>query len=140
MTLRPMTMADADKMLEWKNYPETRKYSILTPDEITKEDHYAWLEKNLDGFKVILNRRTGVVVGAIRVVDDQVSIWIDQAFRKLGKATWILQHHAQRGMTAKIVDGNIGSMRAFIRAGFLPVSYATVERRNIGYYNLQKCY
>jgi hypothetical protein len=43
--LRPMTIADADKMLTWKNYPETRQFAIASHEEIKREDHLQWLEK-----------------------------------------------------------------------------------------------
>lgn len=121
MKLRPLTMADADKMLELKNYPETRQFALASHDEIKKEDHYKWLEENLQYFQAIVDGEN--MVGAIRIQDYEISIWIDKDFWKRGIATYILQHISKRGMTAKIVNANIGSMRAFIRAGFEPSSY-----------------
>lgn len=122
MTLRPMTMDDADKMLEWKNYPETIASAIVTIGPIKKEDHYKWLAEHLSEFRVMV-KYEGEIVGAIRINNNEISIWIDRAWWKHGIATWVLQHEAERGMTAKIVISNVGAMRAFIRAGFLPKTF-----------------
>lgn len=121
MNLRQMTMADADKMLEWKNYPETRQYAIVTHDEIKKEDHYRWLSQRLNEFQIAHDGED--IRGAVRINDNEISVWVDRKFWKMGTATWILQTIAKRGMTAKIVEGNVGSMVAFIRAGFEPISF-----------------
>ena len=118
MQLRKMTMQDADKMLEWKNYPETRQYAIVTHDEIKKEDHYKWLEQNLQYFQVI-----GDQMGAVRIQDGEISVWIDREHWSKGIAAYVLEQVCEIGMTARIVAGNVASMRAFIRAGFEPVSY-----------------
>jgi len=122
MQLRKMTMSDADFMLQLKNYPETRKFSLVTPFEIKKEDHYAYLENNLQHFQVIEDN-AGEPVGVLRIRDNEVSIWIDKQCWSRGVATYILQHQCDRNMFAKIVEGNIASMRCFIRAGFLPKSF-----------------
>ena len=53
MNLRPMTMKDSDKMLEMKNYPETRKYTIVSSDEIKRKDHIKYIEANLQYFQVV---------------------------------------------------------------------------------------
>lgn len=142
MKLRPMTMDDADLLLEMKNYPETRKFSISTPNEIKKEDHYKWLEKNIQYFQAIVTEEK--MVGAIRIQDYEISIWVHRDLWDNGIATYILQHVSKRGMTAKIVEGNIGSMRAFQRAGFEPSSYIVPNRETEwseitpGYYIFKK--
>lgn len=46
ITLRAATMADAPRLLAWRNDPATRTAS-LTPDEVSRQDHMAWLEKTL---------------------------------------------------------------------------------------------
>ena len=121
MNLRPMTIEDADKMLKWKNYPETRKFTIVSNVEIKREDHIKYLEKNLQYFQII--RVEGEVIGAIRVKDNEIAIWIDREFWGCGFATEAIKTFSVKGMTAKIVSGNISSMRAFIKAGYLPESY-----------------
>lgn len=121
MILRPMLMADADKMLELKNYPETRLFSIITKGEIQPDAHYRWLEKNIQFFQII--ELTDKTVGAIRIQNNEVSIWIDKIYWGMGVATQILKRVAKEGMIAKIVNGNVGSFKAFVRAGFVPVAY-----------------
>lgn len=121
MILRPMVMSDADKMLELKNYPETRLFSITTKAEIQKEAHYRWLENNLQYFQVI--ELTDKTVGAIRIHNTEISIWIEKRYWGMGVATEIIKRVAQPGMMAKVVNGNVGSFKAFVRAGFVPASY-----------------
>lgn len=113
-----MTIEDADKMLEWKNYSETRQFAIASHDEITKEAHYEWLKNNLQYFQII-----GDGIGAVRIQDNEVSIWVDRGYRGYGVAAMVLELVSEKGMTAKIVDGNVASMRSFIKAGFIPTSH-----------------
>jgi RimJ/RimL family protein N-acetyltransferase len=147
MKLRPMTMDDADKMLEWKNNPETRKYSIVSRHEIKKEDHYKWLKKNLRYFRVIesptINIQDGdnqypAPVGAVRIQDNEISIWIDRMYWGNHIASYIIEKVSEKGMTCKIVCANIASMRAFINAGFKPISFHRTGNVFIEYYILQK--
>lgn|SRR3990167_3766689 len=126
MKLRPMTMKDSDKMLEWKNYPETRQFAIVSHNEINREDHVRWLEKNIQYFRVIDG-----LIGAVRIQDNEISLWIDRSFWGQGLATQVIKLVSKPGMVAKIVAGNIGSLKAFIRAGYEPVSYQN------GYYIFQ---
>lgn len=130
--LRPMLMSDAEKLLTWKNYQETRRFAIIAKEEISLADHLKWLSDNLKYFRIIEDNG-GEPVGAIRITDDKdVSIWIDRNFWGRGIATYVLQHECDRSNWCKIVAGNIGSMRAFIRAGFLPTSFQD------GYYIFKK--
>ena len=122
MQLRKMTMQDADKMLEWKNYPETREYAIATHDEIKKADHYKWLEQNLQYFQVIPNI-SGGVIGFIRIENNEISIWLDREYWGKGIASFYLEEISEKGMFCKIVDGNISSFRSFLNAGFKPIAH-----------------
>ena|SRR3990167_6002588 len=137
MNLRPMTIEDADKMLEWKNYPETRKFTIATDVEIKKEDHLKYIENNLQYFQMI--RVEGEVVGAVRIKDNEIAIWIDRSFWGYGFASEAIKMVSTKDMIAKIVEGNISSMRAFIKAGYLPKEYKQepynpLNGRMVGYY------
>lgn len=133
MNLRQMTMEDADKMLEWKNYAETRQFAIKTRAEIKREDHLKFLAENLDQFKII--RVEGEVVGAVRINDNEISIWIDRQFWGYGFATEAIKTVSVKGMIAKIVDGNIASMRAFIKAGYFPKEIVRGEYTIVGQTN-----
>lgn len=123
-------MEDADKMLEWKNYSETRAYSIQSSRIIERDTHYEWLAKNIQYFQIIQDVQ---ILGAIRIQDDEISIWIDREHRKKGIAKYIIDKVSYQGMIAKIVNGNIYSFRAFLDAGFKPTRYEAD-----GYYILQK--
>lgn len=136
MLLRPMTMADADKMLEWKNYSETRKFSIISNLVIDRNKHMDWLLEHLDQFQVIQGSNN--TIGAIRINNDEISIWIDRTFRSQGIASYIIEQVAKPGMIAKIVEGNVSSMRAFIKAGFMPTAYYHVYPSNIPSYYIFK--
>ena len=125
MNLRPMTMADSDKMLEWKNYPETRKFAIYTHDEIKKEDHEEWLKNYFIWFQVIENNKEPI--GAVRIIGNELSIWIDRKFWGLGIATRVIKRVSQTGMYARIVNGNAASLRAFVKSGFIPVAHSAVD-------------
>lgn len=116
--LRPMTMEDAEFMLELKNYEETRQFAIVAKGVIQMEDHVKWLEKNVRYFQVIQGEYEPM--GAIRVQDDEVSVWVHRDFRGQGIAKEAVREVVKEGMTAKIVNGNIASMRTFIDVGFKP--------------------
>ena len=126
-----MSMDDSDFMLEMKNYPETRQFAIATHDEVKKEDHEIWLPNNIQYFQVIEDENKNRL-GALRIQDNEISIWINRKYRQSGIATAAINMVSTPGIIAKIVDGNIGSFRAFINAGFKPI-----EHRD-NYYILQK--
>lgn len=128
--LRKMTMEDADLLLSWKNYPETREFAIVSHEIIERENHLKWLEKNIQYFQII--EETGVECGAIRIQDNEISIWIDRELWGLGYAQDAINLASQKGYTAKIVAGNIASMRCFIKCGYLPISFQD------GYFIFQK--
>jgi len=116
-----MAMSDADFMLTLKNYPETRKFAIASHDEIKKEDHYKWLEKNIQHFQII--ELVDKAIGAVRIQEGEISIWIDRDMWGKRVATIVLNSLAEKGMWCKIVNGNVASFKAFVRAGFVPVQY-----------------
>lgn len=122
MRFRPMNMGDAKKMFEWKNYKETREYAIAHNKRIKWDNHLKWLKANLHYFKIINDG-----VGAIRVQDKEVSIWIDRKYWGKGLGTQAIKMLSKKGYTAKIVQGNIASQKAFIKAGYKP--FYTVWRK-----------
>jgi RimJ/RimL family protein N-acetyltransferase len=125
ITLRKMRLSDADFMLELKNLPETRQYAIASNKEIKKSAHLEWLPKNIQYFKVIegIDENGRHRLGAVRVQDNEVSIWVSRDHRGKQIAQRVLHQMAEIGMVAKIVSGNIPSMRTFIGAGFKPVEF-----------------
>lgn len=146
-SFRPMTMDDADFMLELKNYEETRDFAIFSHDVVKREDHIKFLEKNVDQFRVIfeppdtstniklMNEGIEIAtrsVGAFRINGLEVSIWISRRFRGKQIALKTLNQIKFKGMIARIVDGNIASMRTFVKAGFIPKDHKD------NYYILEK--
>ena len=125
-----MTMLDADRMLAWKNYPETRRFAIVSHAIIKRKNHLEWLAKNIQFFRMVVEK--GRVCGAVRVQGREVSIWIDRKFWGRGLATRVVKKVSKKGSVAKIVAGNIDSLRCFIKAGYLPVSFRD------GYYVFRK--
>jgi RimJ/RimL family protein N-acetyltransferase len=117
-----MVMLDSDFMLELKNLPETRQYAILSDKEIKKEDHEKWLEKNIQYFQIIegIDDEGEYRLGVIRIQNQEVSIWIARAHRGKQIAQRVVQRVSDIGMNAKIVIGNIPSLRTFIGAGYRP--------------------
>lgn len=118
MKLRPMTMDDARLMLRWKNYSETRRFAIKSKGVIKLKDHLMWLKDNIHLFLIINDS-----AGAIRRENGEISVWIDRSMRGKGLAVKAIRRVSKKGDWAKIVDGNIASMRCFIKAGFLPATH-----------------
>ncbi len=122
MTLRPMLMSDSDFMLELKNDPQTRAYAILSHDEIKREDHIDWLQQNVQYFQVVEeHNHVPIRVAAIRFFDNEISVWVHEKYRGMGYAASAIKRVRKNLSTAKIVIGNISSIRAFIKADFRPV-------------------
>ena len=124
-----MTLEDADFMLALKNDPITRQFAIVSHEEIKREDHIRFLKVHLPEFKVI-EKYDFTKVGVIRVsLEHEVSIWLAPEFREYGIASRVLRNEIGRPLIypgvhwCKIVNGNIASFRAFIKAGFKPSEY-----------------
>ena len=66
MTLRPATLADADRLLAWRNDPLTRAMSI-NQNEVKFADHIAWLKRRLAaGNPPWIYEVAGIAVGTVR--------------------------------------------------------------------------
>lgn len=131
--LRKATLEDAEILLNWKNDPETRKWAIVTHDKIKMENHIKWLEKHYKEIAIITDGEKDY--GNIRINKEEIAIVIDKKYRGYGLAKKVLSKIETKRI-AKIVDGNIASMRLFISAGFKPVAHK--YKNGIGYYVLQQ--
>jgi len=135
--LRPATIKDANILLEWKNDPTMRKFSIKTHDEIKLEDHLKWLEKHLSEIYIIEDADNllydGIAYGDIRFEGDEIAIKLDPKFRGagIGSRALHLAMKMKKHLVAKIVNGNIASMNLFTSCGFKFKSYED------GYYVLE---
>lgn len=131
--VRAATMADAENLLKWKNDPTMRKYSIVTNKKIAMKDHLKWLAKHLHEIFII-----GEDFGDVRVSDGEIAIKIAPEHRGKGYGIQALQamDRRYRGLIAKIVDGNVASMRLFIKNKYSPIGHKVTN--GVGYYILKK--
>lgn len=121
MRLRPATTHDSDFLLMLKNDPVMRRFSVVTHDEIKKVDHLKWLKKHLKEIWIIVHGVTDV--GMLRISKEkEISINICPEWRGKGVGFYALQFCTQN-VWAKIVNGNVASMRLFLSAGFKITGY-----------------
>lgn len=138
VALRPATIADASNLFKWKNDETMRKYSIQTTKKITMAQHLLWLRKHLKETQIIMYNN--IPVGDIRISGNEVAIKIDKNYRGMGIAKGALSKILVDGLIVKIVDGNIASMRTFVKLGFIPIFHKTKKNKDgdlINYYILK---
>lgn len=122
MILRPATMEDADFLLRLKNDPVMRKFAVVTHKRIKKADHLKWLKKNLHTISILTS--PDEYMGMLRITDDkEVSINVAPEHRGKGLGGAILKKFCPKGVWAKIVNGNVPSMRIFLDNGFKITGY-----------------
>jgi len=137
LSLRPITDADTDDIVRWRNDPEVWKY-FLFREPFTPEMHRAWLRTKVQTGKVIqyiiVERETGRSVGSVyyRDIDEknesaEYGIFIGEAFargRGLGTETArlftafglnVLRLHR---ISLKVLGGNDIARRSYEKAGF----------------------
>lgn len=134
IVLRPATMADAERLLAWRNDPVARANS-LDGGEIALEQHRAWLARVLaDPMHLVLvgeiaGRPFGVVRFASRGDASRVSIALGAAERGRGLGGRLLAegcarlfaaHPEVETIEADILPGNVASQRIFSACGFAP--------------------
>lgn len=119
--LRKATFEDADYLLALKNDKVMRKFAVVTNSKIRKADHLKWLKDNIDTVSIILYK--GERAGMFRVTEDrEVSINIDPLMRGQGLGGKVLKLCPKK-VWAKIVNGNVPSMRIFLANGFKITGY-----------------
>lgn len=76
MILRPVTIQDADMLLEWRNDAETRAASHNTA-EVSPVDHIAWLGRVIHNprRRLFIAEEDGRPVGTVRADFDETGIW-----------------------------------------------------------------
>lgn len=128
--LRLATFDDADFLLELKNDPVMRKFAVVTHNKIKKSDHLKWLESNIGSIFIVTQR--GWKIGMFRIANGEVSINIHPTARGQGIGSKVLKRFCPKGVWAKIVDGNVASMKLFLNNGFKIVDHKD------NYYILEK--
>ena len=109
--LRPATLADTERLLAWRNDPETQQQSKI-PGEVFMPEHTAWLHKTLDDPRIRLRIALlgDTPVGSVRANADGAG-WI---------LSWTVSP-AARGrnvgyrMVARMIDELSGTVRADIK-------------------------
>lgn len=131
LRLRPAGMADAARLLAWRNDPATRAASVDT-DEVDLDTHTAWLDRSLARTDRLLfigeAARTDQPVGALRFDEVEPGLWevsitIAPELRGLGWSGKLLAegvaHMASASaLTARVRTENERSLRLFDEAGF----------------------
>lgn len=133
VTIRHATMDDADTLYEWRNDPDTIRFSTSNAG-VSKDDHLVWLERKLVSEETMMligcDSASGEALGIVRFDAHDENFWIvsinlspswrgqklaspllDKAIEFFGK-----KHTAI--VTAYVKQDNIVSRRCFERSGF----------------------
>ena len=137
VSLRPITDADTDDIVRWRNDPEVRQFFIFR-EPFTPEMHRAWLKNRVAAGQVIqyiiVDRASGKSVGSVYFRDvDPVSesaeygIFIGEADgRGRGVGTETARLFTAFGLdvlrlhriSLKVLGGNEVARRSYEKAGF----------------------
>lgn len=133
--LRSATAEDCELVFRWANDPQTRAASFH-PTFISWEEHCRWFAEQLADPAHVFLIAVGVEgqpLGQVRFAMDMdeavISITLAGEFRGVGLGARLIRHACQQVMAAKplrkikalIREENSLSIRAFSKAGFLPV-------------------
>lgn len=122
ISLRQATMKDAVFLLMLKNDRVMRQFAVVTNKKIKKKDHIRWLKDHVDEMKIVMvgTKKAGMM----RISKDrEVSINLHPKFRGKGLGGQILVNYCPSGVWAKIVNGNLASMKLFLNNDFKIVDY-----------------
>ncbi|KKO47039.1 hypothetical protein WG68_03680 [Arsukibacterium ikkense] len=123
--LRFATMADAERLLHWRNDADTRRFS-LNPEQVTEQQHRHWLQQSLSNpqRRLYIAEYAGQPVGTVRVdstADSHRISWTVAAEcrgKGLAKAmVKLLVSQLTGKIIAEILSDNIASARVAEFAG-----------------------
>jgi RimJ/RimL family protein N-acetyltransferase len=132
LSLRPATAGDSERLLEWRNDPQTRTMAVVQA-AVARAAHERWLTVRLGDADTLLTivEQDGEPVGTVRLDrhgpdEAELSITIAPTARGRGLARPAIElgvEHARREwgvarVTARIRPENAASLRAFAAAGF----------------------
>ena len=141
VTFRRARGADAERLLAWRNDPETRRW-YLQRSRVPRRDHEGWLAMKLAdrSCRIYIVEERGVPVGQMRIERAgrgaaEMSLSVDGAARSRGIGTAMLKRAeaaARRELRVKkllahVRPENVPSAIAFLRAGF---RFTGLERRD----------
>jgi UDP-2,4-diacetamido-2,4,6-trideoxy-beta-L-altropyranose hydrolase/UDP-4-amino-4,6-dideoxy-N-acetyl-beta-L-altrosamine N-acetyltransferase len=151
---RPMTHADLEAVLTWRNHPDVRRY-MLTQHEITLEEHAAWFERaRLDATRCLLIvEEDGKALGFVQfsgVHPEGVSDWgfyaapgaLRGSGRKLGRAAldYAFNQLALRKVRGQAMSHNEASIRLHEALGFQREGARREQSHDEGQYHELLCY
>jgi RimJ/RimL family protein N-acetyltransferase len=132
ITLRRARSEDAERLLQWRNDPETRRW-YLQRARVPRRDHEGWLSLKLNdrGCRIYIVEERGVPVGQLRIERvgpsaAEVSLSVDAAARGRGIGSTMLKRAAAAArrelrvakLLAHVRPENVPSAVAFLKAGF----------------------
>jgi RimJ/RimL family protein N-acetyltransferase len=141
ITLRRARSEDAERLLQWRNDPETRRW-YLQRARVPRRDHEGWLSMKLADrdCRIYIVEQRGTPVGQMRIertgpAAAEVSLSVDVAARGRGIGAEMLKRaaaQARRELRAKkllahVRRENVPSAIAFLKAGF---RFTGLERCN----------
>jgi RimJ/RimL family protein N-acetyltransferase len=140
LRLRPANSADALKLWQWRNEPDTRAASFDS-EPIAYGDHARWLEAKLNDenvFVLIAVAGGEAEIGYVRLDRHgdsvEVNLSLDRSRRGRGLGTSAIRAATEYAvdtlgigrLTARVKPENTASVRAFRAAGFIPSERASV--------------
>lgn len=130
------TMRDAEALLQIKNDPDVRRFSIVSKDPILIENHLRWLELCLADpnrhLYCIRETTSDIVLGDVRLDVEafavEVSVRLRPEVRRRGIGSWAVDEACRkanlmypgRTLVAKILPENEASRATFRKCGFTP--------------------
>ena len=139
--LRLATMADAERLLHWRNDPDTRRFS-LNAEHVTAQQHVHWLQQSLSDpqRRLYIAECSGQPVGTARVDSTaechRISWTVAAEYRGKGLAkamVKLLVSQLTGKIVAEILPGNTASVKVAQHAG---LTYQSTQN-GIMYYEYQ---
>ena len=142
LTYRKATEADMLLYFEWANDEEVRKQSYQT-DKINMDQHQEWFNKKTsdnDCLMLVFENEDKFPVGQTRFQKENEEVYVigislAKEFRGKGLAAEILQMSSDhflklypgKTINAYIKEDNAGSIKAFVKAGFVFAEKLVIE-------------
>lgn len=140
--LRPMTEADTDKIVGWRNKPSVKNYFIYQAD-FTREGHLHWLHEVVETGKacqmMICDKETDEALGSVYIRDidrthhkGEYGIFIgEESARGRGIGTQAASLMIRYGFEdlglhriyLRVLAGNAQAIRSYEKAGFRQEGY-----------------
>jgi len=138
LALRPAAAADAGRLLDWVNRPDSLAAKLATSGVIDPAAHRAWLSGRLarPDCMIWIIERDRAAVGQVRIerkgADFEIDVYLEPAERRRSVASEAvgaaLAAHAARfpgvAVLARVKPDNLASQRLFARLGFALIARA----------------